>query len=144
MSRENCTVGIGTSITYRTIAVPIQVDSDRQKSHLNYYYYPIEQISLHFCVYDGDGDVCRNDGCLRLEILYSSVRHCTYGSVRTAPYDSVRHCTALYGSVRRSTCVQACLAKTMGNVRNRFPIAILVRCPILLAGVTLGSTAFNM
>ena len=27
------------------------VDSEYQKPHLNYYYYPIDQISLHFCLY---------------------------------------------------------------------------------------------
>ena len=28
-----------------------RVDSEYQKPHLNYYYYPIDQISIHFCLY---------------------------------------------------------------------------------------------
>eukprot|EP01047_Picozoa_sp_COSAG01_P030451 COSAG01_NODE_2125_length_8369_cov_17.028174_4_plen_118_part_00 len=40
-------------------------------------------------------------------------------------------------------CLFSCglVCKTMGNVRNRFPIAILVRCPILLAGFAPASAA---
>jgi hypothetical protein len=59
---------------------------------------------------------------------------------REAMFQAVKS-IALAGRLYFRVRVQACLAKTMGNVRNRLSIAILVRCPILLAGVTPASAA---